>query len=276
MPSRLNWDVVLPNLLIGFFAFLIIMELYAREYGQGSPMLILHGLFGFSDNWQTIAKGLSATHTVVVPDLRNHGRSPHVSEHTYADMAEDVRQFLEDRWIFSSAVVGHSMGGKVAMQLALSNPDVVERLVIVDIAPRAGNDNQGDIFQALMGLDLTTITTRQQADDYLAKRISDFGTRQFLLKNLTRENDNTFSWKMNLPVLWQHYADILAPVTGEPFDKPTLFVRGSDSDYITDADIPLIKTLFPQAEIVTLDDAGHWVHADQPVELLAVLQRFLG
>lgn len=251
------------------------MELYAREFGQGSPVLILHGLFGFSDNWQTIAKGLAATHTVVVPDLRNHGRSPHVAGHTYADLAEDVSKFLEDRWMFSTAVVGHSMGGKVAMQLALTQPDVVERLVVVDIAPRPGNDNQGDIFHALLQLDLSTITTRQEADAYLATHVPDFGTRQFLLKNLTREDDGRFSWKMNLPVLWQHYADILAPVQGEPFDKPTLFVRGSRSDYITDTDIPLIKSLFPQAEVVTIEAAGHWVHADQPAELLRVLQRFL-
>ncbi len=251
------------------------MELYAREFGQGSPVLILHGLFGFSDNWQTIAKGLATTHTVIVPDQRNHGRSPHVPGHTYTDLAEDVRMFLEERWVFSTAVVGHSMGGKAAMQLALSHPDMVERLVVVDIAPRAGNDNQGDIFQALLDLDLAAITTRQEADAYLADRIPDFGTRQFLLKNLTRQDNNRFSWKMNLPVLWQHYMDILAPVSGEPFDKPTLFVRGSRSDYITDADIPLIKKLFPQAEIVTLEEAGHWVHADQPVALLEVIKRFL-
>lgn len=259
-----------------FAAFYSCMELYTREYGQGLPVLILHGLFGFSDNWQTIAKGLAATHTVVVPDLRNHGRSPHVPGHTYADLAEDVLTFLEERWMFSTAVVGHSMGGKVAMQLALTHPDAVERLVIVDIAPSAGNDNQGDIFEALLDVDLSAITTRQEADAYLTARIPDFGTRQFLLKNLTRAENGRYSWKMNLPVLWQHYADILAPVTGEPFDKPTLFVRGSRSDYIADADFPLIKTLFPQAEIITIEAAGHWVHADQPVKLLKIVQQFLG
>jgi len=258
-----------------FAAFPKYMELYAREYGQGNPVLILHGLFGFSDNWQTIAKGLATTHTVVVPDLRNHGRSPQAPSHTYAEMAEDVRKFLEARWIFTTAVVGHSMGGKVAMQLALNHSDMVERLVVVDIAPRPGSDSQGDIFQTLLDLDLSAITTRQEADAALADRISEVGTRQFLLKNLTRQDDGRFSWKMNLPVLWQHYTDILAPVTGEPFDKPALFVRGQRSDYITDADIPLIKTLFPQAEIMTIAEAGHWVHADQPAELLAVMQSFL-
>ena len=251
------------------------MELFAREFGQGSPVLILHGLFGFSDNWQTIAKGLATAHTVVTPDLRNHGRSPHVPGHHYPELAEDVRVFLEAHWMFTTAVVGHSMGGKVAMQLALHNPDLVDRLVVVDIGPGQAEDNQGNIFQALLGLDLTKISVRQEADDYLLPLVPDLVTRQFLLKNITRQADGTFGWKMNLPVLWQHYADILAPVSGDPFDKPTLFVRGSRSDYIQDQDLPMIRTLFPQAELVTIAGAGHWVHADQPLALLAVLQQFL-
>ncbi|MEO6758911.1 MAG: alpha/beta fold hydrolase, partial [Saprospiraceae bacterium] len=182
------------------------MELFAREFGQGSPVLILHGLFGFSDNWQTIAKGLGADHTVVTPDLRNHGRSPHVPGHSYPEMAEDVHAFLEARWIFSTAVIGHSMGGKVAMQLALHYPDLVDRLVVVDIQPGQADDNQGEIFAALQGLDLTKITTRQEADATLTERVPDFGTRQFLLKNITREETGRYSWKMNLPALWAHYA----------------------------------------------------------------------
>ena len=124
-------------------------------------------------------------------------------------------------------------------------------------------------------MDLTEITTRQEADAYLRQRVPEVGTRQFLLKNITRLENGTFAWKMNLPVLWSHYADILGPVTGEPFDKPTLFVRGSQSDYIKDADLPAIKTLFPQAELVTITGAGHWVHADKPNELLAILLPFL-
>ena len=252
------------------------MELFYREFGQGSPVIILHGLFGFSDNWQTIAKGLADQHLVITPDLRNHGRSPHVSGHTYPEMAEDMKTFMEAHWIFSTALVGHSMGGKVAMQLALSHPDLVERLVVVDIAPGRAADNHSSIFDALQGMDLSKMKTRQEAEAYLSERIPDMGTRQFLLKNITREDDGSFTWKMNLPVLRQHFDDILAPVEGtEPFDKPVLFVRGSRSDYIKDADFPLIKSLFPQAEIVTVEGAGHWVHADKPAELLAILKNFL-
>jgi len=251
------------------------VELYSREFGTGDPIVILHGLFGFSDNWQTIAKGLADHHLVVTPDLRNHGRSPHVDAHSYPLMAEDVRAFMEEHWMFSAAVVGHSMGGKVAMQLALSHPDSVEKLVVVDMEPGQAEDNHGPIFQALLGLNLSDVTTRQEAEAYLSKHIADVGTRQFLLKNITREDDGRFTWKMNLPVLWKHYDDILAPVTGDPFQKPTLFIRGSRSHYIRDSELPLIRTLFPHAEIVTIEDAGHWVHADQPAALLAVLKKFL-
>lgn len=252
------------------------MELFYREFGQGNPVVILHGLFGFSDNWQTIAKGLADQHLVVTPDLRNHGRSPHVPGHSYPEMAEDLKTFMEARWIFSAALVGHSMGGKVAMQLALSHPDLVERLVVVDMAPGAAEDNHSYIFDALLGMDLSKMKTRQEAEVYLAERITDTGTRQFLLKNITREDDGSFTWKMNLPALWQHFDDILAPVEGnEPFDKPVLFVRGGNSGYIKDGDFPLIHSLFPQAEIVTVEGAGHWVHADKPAELLKILKNFL-
>ncbi len=251
------------------------MELYSREFGQGSPVLILHGLFGFSDNWQTIAKGLSDQHLVVTPDLRNHGRSPHVGTHSYAEMAEDVRSFMENHWMFSAAVIGHSMGGKVAMQLALSHPEMVERLVVVDMEPGKAEDNHSSIFRALLDMDLSKMATRKQIESYLTDRISDVGTRQFLLKNITREEDGRFTWKMNLPVLWKHYSDILAAVGGGVYDKPALFIRGSRSDYIKDADIPLIHSLFTKAEVVTIEGAGHWVHADKPNELLETLRNFL-
>lgn len=251
------------------------MELFSREFGQGSPVVILHGLFGFSDNWQTIAKALADHHLVITPDLRNHGRSPHVPTHTYPEMADDLQVFLEQHWVFKTALVGHSMGGKVAMQFALHHPDMVERLVVVDIAPGPAEDNHGHVFRALLDLDLSRIATRQEAEAWLEPRVPDFGTRQFLLKNITRNADGTFAWKMNLPVLWEAYPDILAGVQGEPFDKPTLFIRGSRSNYVQDEDFPQIRHLFPLAQVVTIEGAGHWVHADKPAELLAVLREFL-
>lgn len=251
------------------------MELYFREFGAGDPVIILHGLFGFSDNWQTIAKSLASQYLVITPDLRNHGRSPHLPSHTYEEMAEDLRLFMENHWMHSAVLIGHSMGGKVAMQMALNHPDMVEKLVVVDIAPGKAADNHSGIFEALLGMDLSVMQARADIESYLVSRIPDMGIRQFLLKNITRNDDGKFAWKMNLPVLWRHFPDILDAVTGEPFDKPALFVRGDRSDYIKDADTALIMTLFPQAEITTIPNAGHWVHADKPNELITVISEFL-
>jgi esterase len=251
------------------------MELYAREFGQGSPVVILHGLFGFSDNWQTVAKQLSEHHLVITPDLRNHGRSPHVPTHNYPEMAEDLRAFLEAHWIFHTAIVGHSMGGKVAMQLAMHHPDMVTKLVVVDMEPGQSDDNQSSIFKALLDMQISDMKERKEAEAFLLDRVPDLGTRQFLLKNITRNDDGGFEWKMNLPVLWENFDNILAPVDGEPFDKPALFIRGSRSNYIRDHEWPGVLRLFPQAQLITIPDAGHWVHADQPAALIEALRAFL-
>jgi esterase len=251
------------------------MNLYAREFGQGDPIIILHGLFGFSDNWQTIAKKLAEHYLVITPDLRNHGRSPHVESHSYPEMAEDLRLYMEAHWVFSTFLIGHSMGGKVAMQFALDHPDLVEKLIVVDIEPGQADDNHSDIFTSLLEMNLEKMTERQEAEQFLESRIPDLGTRQFLLKNITRNDEGGFEWKMNLSVLWKSYHNILAPVKGDPFLKPCLFIRGSRSNYIKDADWPGVLKLFPQARLHTIEGAGHWVHADQPLALLETIQAFL-
>jgi esterase len=252
------------------------MELYFKEFRPKSPVVILHGLFGFSDNWQTIAKALSEDQTVLTPDLRNHGRSPHVSSHSYLEMADDLKEFLEQRRISQAVVIGHSMGGKAAMQLAMNYPDLVEKLVIIDMEPGQAADNHREIFKALFDLDFSIIKTRQEANDFLSSRLEDEGTRQFLLKNITRETNGEFAWKMNLSVLWKDYHNILAPVSGNPYEKPALFIRGGKSNYIKDEEITLIEKYFPNSSVVTIEGAGHWVHADKPAELLAVVKGFLG
>jgi esterase len=252
------------------------MELYFKEFRPKSPVVILHGLFGFSDNWQTIAKSLSDEFTVLTPDLRNHGRSPHVNTHSYPEMADDLKAFLEQRKLTQAIVVGHSMGGKAAMQLAMNYPDLVEKLVVIDMEPGQAADNHREIFKALFDLDFSIIKTRQEANDFLSSRIEEEGTRQFLLKNITREANGEFGWKMNLPVLWKDYHNILAPVVGTPYEKPALFIRGGKSNYIKDEEITLIQEYFPKAAVVTIEGAGHWVHADKPAELLAVIKGFLG
>ncbi|MCS6929422.1 MAG: alpha/beta fold hydrolase [Saprospiraceae bacterium] len=251
------------------------MKLYYREFGRGTPVVILHGLLGSSDNWQTIAQALAEEHFVITPDLRNHGRSPHVPTHSYPEMAEDLYALLDSLGIYTTSLVGHSMGGKVAMQFALTYPERVDHLVVIDIAPGVGEGKHEHIFEALHALSIEQIRTRQEADVFLQKYIPEAHVRQFLLKNLTRNPDGSFAWKMNLPVLWAHYAYILAPVEGEPFRKPTLFIRGGQSEYLSEEDLPSIKTLFPRARLETVEGAGHWVHADKPQELLSLLSAFL-
>ncbi len=265
-----------------------IMELNYKEFGSGEPVIILHGLFGTLDNWQTIAKKLAAEYTVFIIDLPNHGRSPHTEGvFEYETMADALAEFLQSHWIYETRLVGHSMGGKLAMQFALSHPDIVKKLVVVDIAPKLYKSGHQDVFDALFAIDLTTLNDRKEAEAILMDKLNgDVGTVQFLLKNLTRNNpfnkeadksDNTeggnFEWKMNLKDLFDNYGNILQAPVGEPFLKPTLFIRGGNSPYIKDSDD--LNTLFPNATLETIEDSGHWIHADKPKELLAALNRFL-
>lgn len=253
------------------------MELNYKEFGQGEPVIILHGLFGTLDNWQTIARQLSDDYLVYILDQRNHGRSPHTDTHDYHSMAEDLREFMESHWMYDGAcIIGHSMGGKTAMQFALEYPDLVKKLVVVDIAPKTYAGNHFEIFEALLSMNLDEIDSRSEADKMLAERIEEEDVRLFLMKNLTRKKDGGYEFKMNLPVLRKHYTDILAAVkAGKPYEGPTLFIRGDRSQHVLDGDEKLIRQLFPAAEIKTVKNAGHWVHADAPAGLLHLVQEFL-
>jgi esterase len=256
------------------------IQLNYKEYGEGEPILILHGLFGTLDNWQTIAKKLSAHYTVFILDLRNHGKSPHTEGvYDYPTLAEDIATFMQNRWIYNANIIGHSMGGKVSMQLALNYPDLVKKLVVVDIAPKKYSGGHETVFRALNNLDLTTLQDRSEAETYLMTALEhDAGTVQFLMKNLSRQTDDEgggFEWKMNLTVLNRDYHILMDTVTGEPFEKDTLFIRGGVSQYIKDSDFPAIQKYFPKAQVVTIEGAGHWVHADKPKELFDVIMSFL-
>ena len=256
------------------------IQLNYKEYGLGEPVVILHGLFGTLDNWQGIAKTLSTQYTVFTLDMRNHGRSPHTpAPFNYDIMAEDVATFLQNNWIYEARVIGHSMGGKAAMQLAFSYPDLVKKLVVIDIAPKTYQGGHESVLAALNSIDLTQLADRKEAEAQLMAQLqNDTSTVQFLLKNLSRRpatEGGGFEWKMNLPVLMSEYPTIMGDVTGDTFDKPTLFVRGGDSDYILDKDWTAIQTRFPQAQLETIEGAGHWVHADQPQALVKTLADFL-
>ena len=258
------------------------MDLNFKEFGAGEPLVILHGLFGTLDNWQTIARQLAEDFTVYIVDLPNHGRSPHTrGEFDYSEMSDAVAEFLTKNWIHETRLIGHSMGGKLAMQLALHQPDLIKKLAIIDIAPKKYSGGHGNIFKALFALDLKTLTDRKEAEQFLTEHLPEegAGTIQFLLKNLSRRADiegGGFEWKMNLDVLWANYPRILDKLEGDtPFKKPTLFIRGGTSNYIKDSDFDVISKLFPNSAIQTIDDAGHWVHAEKPKELLAVLKKFM-
>ncbi len=253
------------------------MELNFKVFGEGEPVIIMHGMFGTLDNWQTIAKKLAKNYMVFIVDLRNHGRSPHSEEFSYTIMAEDIKEFMESNWVFKAHIVGHSMGGKVAMQFATEHPDMVDKLCIVDIAPKAYKGNHQSIFEALFAIDLDKIHSRQEANHFLQERIPDYGVRQFILKNLSiNKNSGKYEWKMNLPVIHNSYQHILGEsVLKEQFEGTTLFIGGSNSKYIIPDETTNYKTYFPNAEFTWIQNAGHWVHAEQPKLFLDKLEQFL-
>ena len=236
---------------------------------------MLHGLFGSADNWFGIAPKLAEKFHVLIPDLRNHGHSPHHAEMDYPLMAADVEKFLAAQKIESACVIGHSMGGKVAMQFALDFPARVKKLVVVDMAPRAYKRTHDHIFAALLALDLKSFQTRSEMEAALAPEIPSLNLRWFLLKNLRRDNYGKFIWKMNLRGVAKNYSR-LGEVLGadSPFAKPALFIRGAKSDYLGAADEVEIKRLFPAAEIQTIAAANHWVHADAPEEFVRLVLDF--
>ena len=254
------------------------MQLHHKTLGAGEPIVILHGLFGMLDNWQTLAKQLAENYLIYLVDQRNHGRSPRADTHGYPEMAEDLAEFMRVEGIPAATVLGHSMGGKTAMQFALTYPDMTERLIVIDIAPKAYVGGHESIIAALSALQPERLTSRAEAEAFLGPRIPELGVRQFLLKNLSRDKAGGYRLKMNLPVLAREYPRILANIRideGATYGGPALFVRGGRSRYVGDADFSMIGRSFPQARFNTIADAGHWVHAQAPAALLAVLRDFL-
>lgn len=253
------------------------MKLFFRKMGEGEPVIILHGLLGASDNWLSIGRQLAERHTVYLLDMRNHGHSPHSKEFHYVIMASDVNEFMLDHEIRSAILIGHSMGGKVAMHLALDHPHKISRLVVVDIASKAYPPSYfKNIIETLTNVDLSGIKRRKEVDEQMAPNIPDSGVRNFLLKNLVRSRGNTFSWKVNLAALLDNVDMLSGEIYREEvFSNPALFIRGSNSNYVLDEDILLIKSRFPRAEIVTIPGAGHWLHVDAPEKFLETLTAFM-
>lgn len=251
------------------------MKLFFRSHGEGQPIVILHGLFGSSDNWLTQAKLLSESYKVYTVDLRNHGQSPHHNDFTYQAMVDDLQTFFNSEDLKNVTLIGHSMGGKAAMNFALSHADCIDRLVIVDIAPRVYDLEHYVIADGLAAIPIDTIASRNEADDVLREYVSDSGTRQFLLKNLQRKPEGGFTWKINLPVIREQLGNIGVDLQFDgKFSKPTLFIRGQNSSYVLDSDWPRIKQIFPLAKLETMD-TGHWVQAEKPQEFVNLLTSWL-
>lgn len=251
--------------------------LHHQSQGGGPPVLVLHGLFGSATNWRGVARQLADRYRVVTVDLRNHGRSPQHAEMTYPLMARDVEELMDALGLERAAVVGHSMGGKAAMVLSLTHPQRVDRLAVVDIAPVRYTHTHAPLIAAMQGLDLSVLRSRADADRLLRDAVPDTATRLFLLQNLALEQGRYF-WRLNLNALSVHLDDIMGfPSTGSAtYEGPVMFLRGEHSDYVTAEHREPILERFPLARIVTVEGAGHWVHADQPDRLVNLVQDFLG
>lgn len=248
------------------------VDLFHRRSGSGQPIVILHGLFGSSDNWGTIGKTLAEQYDVVLIDQRDHGRSPHTDQVTYPLMAEDVHKLITDLGLNDVVLVGHSMGAKAAMYLAHQWPQLVKHMVLVDMGPREYPiSNQAPIIEALLTSDVANKTTRKEVEQHLARYVPEPGVQQFLLKSLYWETPERLAWRFNVPVIARDINNILAAAPATTIRTPTLFIRGGQSDYITRADVPAIKEQFPNSRIETVDFAGHWVHAQAPDEVMAFI-----
>ena len=254
------------------------MQLNHKILGEGFPIIILHGLFGMLDNWQTIGKKLAEEgFMAILIDQRDHGKSPHTSEFNYTLLAEDLFHFMEDNWIYKAHIIGHSMGGKTAMKFAFQHEEMIEKMIIADVMNRQYKGGHESVIAAIDSLNVNEVENRDTIYEHLKSQELDEGTVQFLLKNLSRNKEGGYEWKMNFSLLKEKYQNILDPVaaTNEVCNTETLFIKGENSNYIQDLDFAAIKQQFPNSTITTISNAGHWVHADKPVEFFNAVKEFL-
>ncbi len=254
------------------------MKLAYREYGQGTPMVILHGLFGQSDNWNTLAKQFAEKgFRVFTVDQRNHGLSPHSDLWTYNHMAEDLKEFIDEHGLDKPVLLGHSMGGKTVMYFNYLYPNVAGKVIICDIAARAYPPHHNEVLKALHSVDFNEVKTRKDAEHVLGLHISDFGTKQFLLKNIYWKDteNNVMDWRFNLKVISDNYDNISFSVPEYHSTLPCLVVKGSRSNYICADDEAEFRKRYSDVRIVSIDGAGHWVHAEKPKEFYEAVMSFL-
>lgn len=254
------------------------MKLFYRHFGEGQPLIILHGLFGISDNWVSIARRLGENYEVFVLDQRNHGQSPHSDTFNYYAMMDDLLEFMDDHQIVNPIVIGHSMGGKVAMTFALEHSQKVHRLIIVDMSTRKYQARQQhmDIMEAMKAVNFDQVHSRDDIEKQVSKVIKSRRIKLFVMKNLYRINQDRYAWRLNIKGIDTNMENVFEAIESPyTYDKPALFIKGGLSDYIMDEDHQLILKNFPKAEFTTIEGASHWVHAEKPKELCAVLSKFL-
>ncbi|MCF7801577.1 MAG: alpha/beta fold hydrolase [Candidatus Marinimicrobia bacterium] len=251
--------------------------LHYQSYGSGIPLIVLHGLFGSSDNWFATAQNLAERYKVFTLDARNHGASPHCDMMTYKLMARDVVEFMQRHHLDSAVILGHSMGGKTAMVMADEYPDYVQKVIVVDIAPKEYDPRHLEILEALENLDLAAHTTRKTLDEALSGKISNRSVRQFLLKNVKRDAADEFFWQLNLTALRRNYENLNGTtIPKSPVQIPVCFIRGGKSDYILPEDEELIHAHFTSTTVETIANATHWVHADAPEKFVNLVREFIG
>lgn len=234
----------------------------------------MHGVFGMGDNWQTLGRKWSEEYEVHLLDMRNHGRSPHSDEFSYELMSDDLLAYMDEHHMDKARILGHSMGGKVAMLFAVFNPDRVEKMVVADIAPKPYEPHHQKILEALQGLDLENIDSRNEADEQF--KIQEPGVKQFLLKSLYWKEKGQMAWRFNLPVIAREIEKVGEELPAQAiFYGPALFIRGGNSWYIKDEDMEQIQSHFPEAKLETVEGAGHWLHAEKPKDFFQKTDDFL-
>ena len=247
-----------------------------KTFGQGEPIIILHGLLGMLDNWQTFARKLAEDYKVILMDQRNHGKSFHSPEFNYELLAQDLKSFMDSESIDQASLIGHSMGGKTILSFINHFYDRVDKPIIVDMSPKAHSGGHEEIFDALLRLPVNEISSRKEATEWMMNELKSPTLVFFLLKNLGRDPERGFYWKANIESLWSNYDRILEPIERDSaYDESILFVKGGQSDYIDETAESLIKTNYPSHFLETIADAGHWVHADKPDALYNIVTEYL-
>lgn len=252
------------------------MPLYSRQAGQGEPLILIHGLFGSMENLGALARPLAEQFSVYSLDLPNHGRSPHSDQMTLGSMAEDVLAWMDREGLQQAHMLGHSLGGKIAMEVALQYPERVKSLILVDIAPVSYPLHHNDVFDGLLAVNPSQLESRSQADKQLQPFVPEIAVRSFLLKNLVKAPEGGFAWRMNLPVIHQQYEELITGNRADAsFPGRTLFIKGGNSNYIQQKHRDDIISRFPQASIKVVPETGHWLHAEKPELVARLVQRFL-